>query len=103
MQVAARTANTVCRSSKRLTTVITRKVRPINVDFRLRRDIWLTYHPKTRNMNRVRAVIDGLREAFDPVSYPRIREEFVPPEQLETNYIKNNVIHLFEGFLERGL
>ncbi|MDE2374057.1 MAG: LysR family transcriptional regulator [Hyphomicrobiales bacterium] len=82
---------------------ITRKVRPINVDFRLRRDIWLTYHPKTRNMKRVRAVIDWLREAFDPVRYPWFREEFVPPDQLETNYIKNNVIHLFEGFLERGL
>jgi DNA-binding transcriptional LysR family regulator len=82
---------------------ITRRVRPIAVDFRLRRDIWLTYHPKTRHMKRVRAVIDWLREAFDPVRYPWFREEFVPPDKLETNFIQNNVIHLFEGFLERGL
>jgi DNA-binding transcriptional LysR family regulator len=82
---------------------ITRRVRPINVDFRLRRDIWLTYHPKTRNIRRVRAAIDWLREAFDPVRYPWFREEFVPPDELEGDFIKNNVIHLFEGFLERGL
>lgn len=82
---------------------ISRRVRPIDVNFRLRRDIWLIYHPKTRNVKRVRAVIDWLREAFDPTRYPWFREEFVPPDQLETNFIEKNVIHLFEGFLERGL
>lgn len=81
---------------------ITRKVRPLNVDFRLRRDIWLIYHPKTKNIRRVRAVIDWLRDAFDSTRYPWFREEFVAPDQLETNFIKNNVIQLFEGFLERG-
>ncbi len=82
---------------------ITRRVRPINVPFRLRRDIWLTYHPKTRNIKRVRATVNWLREAFDPNRYPWFREEFVSPDQLEVDFIKNNVIHLFEGFLERGL
>src|SRR6185369_13208524 len=82
---------------------ITRRVRPINVDFRLRRDIWLTYHPKTRNVKRIRATVNWLREAFDQNRYPWFREEFVSPDQLEVDFIKNNVIHLFEGFLERGL
>jgi DNA-binding transcriptional LysR family regulator len=82
---------------------ITRKVRPLNIDFRLRRDIWLIYHPKTKGIKRVRAAIDWLRDAFDSTRYPWFREEFVPPDQLETNFIKNNVIQLFEGFLERGL
>jgi DNA-binding transcriptional LysR family regulator len=82
---------------------ITRRVRPVNIDFRLRRDIWLTYHPKARNHKRVRATIDWLRESFNPVRYPWFREEFVAPDQLEGDFIKNNVIHLFEGFLERGL
>lgn len=82
---------------------ISRRVRPIDVDFRLRRDIWLIYHPKTKNIKRVRAAIDWLRDAFDATRYPWFREEFVPPDQLETNFIKNNVIQLFEGFLERGL
>ena len=78
-------------------------MRPVSVDFRLRRDIWLTYHPKARNIRRVRAAIDWLREAFDPVRYPWFREEFVPPDKLEVSFIENNVIHLFEGFLERGM
>jgi len=82
---------------------ITRRVRPVNIDFRLRRDIWLIYHPKARNIKRVRAAIDWLRESFDPGRYPWFREEFVPPDKLEVNFIQNNVIHLFEGFLERGL
>lgn len=82
---------------------ITRRVRPVNVDFRLRRDIWLTYHPKARDLKRVRAVVDWLRESFDPNRYPWFREEFLPPDRLETDFIKNNVIYLFEGFLERGL
>jgi len=82
---------------------ITRRVRPINIDFRLRRDIWLVYHPKARGIRRVRAAIDWLRESFDPARYPWFQEEFVPPAKLEGDFIKNNVIHLFEGFLERGL
>lgn len=82
---------------------ITRRVRPINVDFRLRRDIWLIYHPKAKHIRRVRAAIDWLREAFDPVRYPWFREQFVSPDKLEGDFIKDNVIHLFEGFLERGL
>lgn len=82
---------------------ITRRVRPVNVDFQLRRDIWLTYHPKARGIRRVRTAIDWLREAFDPARYPWFQEEFVSPEKLEGDFIKNNVIHLFEGFLERGL
>jgi DNA-binding transcriptional LysR family regulator len=82
---------------------ITRRVRPVNMPFHLRRDIWLTYHPKSRNIKRVRAAIGWLREAFDPIRYPWFREEFVTPDKLEGDFIKNNVIHLFEGFLERGL
>jgi len=27
----------------------------------------------------------------------------VPPDKLEVSFIENNVIHLFEGFLERGM
>ena len=30
------------------------------------------------------------------------REEFVPPDKFETNFIQNNVIHLFDGFLQRS-
>jgi DNA-binding transcriptional LysR family regulator len=82
---------------------ITRRVRPINVDFHLRRDIWLTFHPKGRNLKRVRAAVSWLREAFDPTRYPWFREEFVPPDRLEADFMKNNVVQLFEGFLERGL
>jgi DNA-binding transcriptional LysR family regulator len=82
---------------------ITRRVRPINVNFRLRRDIWLVYHPKVKSVKRVRAAIDWLRDAFDPDRYPWFREEFVSPDQLELDFIQNNVIHLFEGFLERDL
>ncbi len=82
---------------------ITRRVRPVGVDFRLRRDIWLTFHPKARGIKRVKAAVDWLREAFDPVRYPWFREEFVAPDKLEGDFIKNNVIQLFEGFLDRGL
>jgi hypothetical protein len=69
---------------------ITRRVRPINVDFGLRRDIWLFYHPKVRSVKRVRAAIDWLRDAFDPDRYPWFREEFVPPDKLELDFIHNN-------------
>ena len=82
---------------------ITRRVRPLNLDLHLRRDIWLTYHPKGRNLKRVRAAVAWLREAFDSNRYPWFQEEFVPPDRLEVDFVKNNVIQLFEGFLERGL
>jgi hypothetical protein len=56
-----------------------------------------------RNLRHVRATVDWLREAFDPNRYPWFREEFTPPDRLEGDFVKNNVIQLFEGFLERGL
>lgn len=81
---------------------ITRRVRPINCDFHLSREIWMTYHPKAGEMRHVRAAINWLKEAFDPRQYAWFREEFIRPEDLEPGFIRDNVIQLFEGFLERS-
>jgi len=80
---------------------ITRRVKPIGIDFKLRRDIWLVYHPKVRSIKTVRAAIAWLRDAFDAERYPWFREEFVPPDKFDLDPIPSDAVHLFEGFLER--
>jgi len=80
---------------------VTRRVRPVGVDLRLRRDIWLVYHPKVRSIKSVRAAIAWLKDAFDPDRYPWFREEFVAPDQFDFEPIPTDAVHLFEGFLER--
>jgi DNA-binding transcriptional LysR family regulator len=71
-----------------------------NPDQMLRRhyDIWLTYHPGSHNIQRVRRLIDWLKEAFSPELYPWFKDEFIHPNDLPLSVDGLPLMNLFAGF-----
>lgn len=81
---------------------ITGRIRPLDSNFHLRRDIWLSYRKSMKELARVRAAILWLKDSFDPVKYPWFAEEFIPPEKLAMEFTDDNVVYLLKGFMERN-
>ena len=46
------------------------KIIPLEVELRWPYDIWLSYHPGSGRIPRVRHMIDWLVEAFNPTKFP---------------------------------
>jgi DNA-binding transcriptional LysR family regulator len=65
-------------------------------------DIWLTYHPDSVRIARVRRMIDWLIDAFDPKRFPWFRDEFIHPNDLPKEYKGTPLVNLFEGFFGSG-
>jgi DNA-binding transcriptional LysR family regulator len=61
-------------------------------------DIWLTYHPGGRNIQRVRRLIDWLKEAFSPELYPWFGDKFIHPVDLPLSVDGLPLMNLFAGF-----
>jgi DNA-binding transcriptional LysR family regulator len=78
------------------------KMIPLDVDLRWSFDIWLSYHPTSGRIPRVRQMIDWLIEAFNPAKYPWFREEFIHPRELKAVYMGAPLTHLFGGFSTEG-
>ena len=53
---------------------------PLDLDLRTRTNIFVTYHPNVRESARVRAVLDWVRDLFEPDRWPWFRDTFHPPE-----------------------
>ncbi len=83
---------------------ITRRVIPLDMEIKLRRDIWLIYHPDVRRSRTHRHAIEWLRAAFDPRRYPWFAENFVHPHDFEQRFDdaeqNSTVVSLFAGFTE---
>jgi DNA-binding transcriptional LysR family regulator len=75
---------------------------PLDIDIRLSLDIWLSYHPGSGRIPRVRHMIDWLIGAFNPAKYPWFRDEFLHPRELEAVYMGEPLTHLFGGFPTEG-
>lgn len=52
---------------------------PLDLGLRTHSDVWLVYHPALRGAARMGAVIDWVRDQFQPDDWPWFREEFVQP------------------------
>jgi DNA-binding transcriptional LysR family regulator len=78
------------------------KMIPLDVDLRWSFDIWLSYHPTSGRIPRVRQMIDWLIEAFNPAKYPWFRDEFIHPRELKAVYMGAPLTHLFGGFSTEG-
>jgi len=62
--------------------VLGANVIPVDVGVLNSMDIWLTYHPSLKDVQRVATVVSWLRDIFDPVKYPWFRDEFIHPNDL---------------------
>jgi DNA-binding transcriptional LysR family regulator len=78
------------------------KLIPLDVDARWSFDIWLSYHPGSGRIPRVRSMVDWLIEAFNPAKYPWFGDEFVHPRELEAVHVGEPLTHLFGGFSTEG-
>lgn len=79
---------------------ITRTVVPLDIDFLLRRDIWLSYPINALEDRSVKTVLDWIKRSFDPVKYPWFADEFVHPDEFDREFDGTNVVRLFAGFID---
>jgi DNA-binding transcriptional LysR family regulator len=78
------------------------KMIPLEVELNRSFDIWLSYHPGSGRIPRVRHMIDWLVEAFSPAKYPWFKDEFVHPRDFKAVYMGEPLTHLFGGFSTEG-
>jgi len=78
------------------------KIIPLEVELRRPLDIWLSYHPGSGRIPRVRHMIDWLVDAFDPAKFPWFKDEFIHPSELKAVYKGESLTHLFGGFSTEG-
>jgi DNA-binding transcriptional LysR family regulator len=57
------------------------RVIPLDIGPRVHFDIWLSYHPDTGKLARVRRIIDWAIETFDPQNNPWFRDDFIRPQE----------------------
>lgn len=75
---------------------------PLDIDLRRSFDIWLSFHPGSGRIPRVRCMIDWLVEAFNPTKFPWFKDEFIHPSELKTVYKGESLTHLFGGLTTEG-
>ena len=80
-------------------TAVTRKLVPIPIPAQFKFELYYYYHPAARFSEPVMTAIKWLREAFDPVTNPWFRSEFVPPSEFGSNPTDRNVVQLFEPLI----
>ena len=79
---------------------ITKNVIPLDMELKLRRDLWLAYPLAAKQSRAVRTVIHWLRDSFDHTVYPWFSDNFVHPDTFENEFAGTNVVRLFAGFME---
>jgi DNA-binding transcriptional LysR family regulator len=78
------------------------RIIPLEIELRQPYDIWLSYHPGSTRIPRVRHMIDWLIEAFNPAKFPWFKDEFVHPSEFKAVYMGESLAHLFGGFSTEG-
>jgi DNA-binding transcriptional LysR family regulator len=78
------------------------KIIPLEIELRRPYDIWLSYHPGSGRIPRVRHMIDWLVEAFNPAKFPWFNDEFIHPSEFKAVYKGEALTHLFGGFSTEG-
>lgn len=74
---------------------------PIDLPVSYPMDVWLCFHPDSRNVSRVAKAIDWLTALFDPRLYPWFRREFVHPKQFQTIIDRNGALELIQRAMLR--
>lgn len=65
-------------------------------------DIWLSYHPGSGHIPRVRQTIDWLVESFNPAKFPWFKDEFIHHGELKAVYKGETLSHLFGARPKNG-
>jgi DNA-binding transcriptional LysR family regulator len=87
------------------TCAVTRGLIPLPVVPQMKIPVHFYYHAAARHSPAVRAAIDWLKEAFDPVRYPWFQDRFVHPRDFAALHAEtggDSVISLFGQVANRG-
>ena len=81
---------------------ITSSLVPLLVLPQMRMPVYYYFHAEARQSRSVRAVIDWLKESFDPVKYPWFSDTFIHPDEFYHEEPKSgSVTSLFEHMIDR--
>jgi DNA-binding transcriptional LysR family regulator len=75
---------------------------PLDVRLNWSSDVWLSYHPGSGRIPRIRNMIDWLVEAFNPARFPWFADEFLHPREFNAVYMGEPLTQLFGGFSTEG-
>ena len=78
------------------------KIVPLEADLRRPLDIWLSYHPGSNGIPRIRCMIGWIIAALNLTTFPWFKDEFIHPNDLKAVYKGESLINLFEGFSTEG-
>jgi DNA-binding transcriptional LysR family regulator len=79
---------------------ISRRVHPLDLDVRLRREIYCVTNPRRLASSGVQHALGWIRRSFDGQRYPWFSDEFVHPHRFERAISSADVIVMFEGFID---
>jgi DNA-binding transcriptional LysR family regulator len=78
--------------------MVSRSIQPLDIGVRLRREVYLVYHPDSVRFPEIGLVLKWVRDAFDRKQYPWFADEFVHPKDFSSEFDAKVVVSLFEGF-----
>lgn len=78
------------------------KIVPLDIELRRPLDIWLSFHPGSGRIPRIRCMIDWLVDAFNPKKFPWFKDEFIHPNELKAVYKGESLTHLFGASSTEG-
>jgi DNA-binding transcriptional LysR family regulator len=72
---------------------------PLDIGHNFEFDVWISYHPEAKSIERVRKLIDWAVDSFDGKKYPWFRNEFVHPREMQELYRESEpFLNLFPGY-----
>jgi len=77
------------------------KIIPLEIELHRPYDIWLSYHPGSGHIPKVRHMIDWLVEAFNPAKFPWFKDEFIHPSEFKEVYKGETLTQFFGGLIDR--
>ncbi|MEI9803322.1 MAG: LysR family transcriptional regulator [Pseudolabrys sp.] len=66
-------------------------------------DIWISYHPTSNRIPRIRHMVDWIVDAFNPRIFPWFRDKFIHPSELIKNYKGKSLVNLLPGFSSKPI
>lgn len=76
--------------------IITRRVRPVDINIQLRFELWLSYRREARLSEPVQSVIRWLRTSFDAKRYPWFADHFIHPDDFVESHDDGRIVPLFD-------
>ncbi len=76
---------------------LTDAVVPVDMELKLRSDIWLTYHPDAKRSSTTLKTIAWIRDSFDSSRFPWFDDRFIHPSSFTKHHLGYNLTDVLGG------